>query len=138
MAGRQKASFVSFGAGKTKLISSTTSPIYRTMIPVFKNPLPGIETNYFNKLLRLWQSQPYAAESEENPAQLLQNNPALQQILNTSPCIFWTLDIRTRQYSFVSKNVEPILGRSPNEFQTGGIAYTKSLIHPDDAPHLGG
>lgn len=95
-------------------------------------------TDPFGSLTHLWQNQPYSSHPEQAGFEsLLQDNPALELILNVGPCISWIWQVRTGKYIFMSANAGTKLGYTPDSFLKGGINYTKSLFHPADAVHVG-
>ena len=56
----------------------------------------------------------------------------IDMLFETGPCMVWILDLYTKQYEFVSPNVERWLGYEPEKFMQGGLAFTQSLIHSGD------
>jgi DNA-binding CsgD family transcriptional regulator/PAS domain-containing protein len=93
-------------------------------------------TSALNELMRIWQSQPYTCQQDNNGFHnLIATNPALALMFNLSPCITWILNVRTGQYTFVSEQTERLLGHSPQLFLRKGIEFTYQLLHPEDAPH---
>lgn len=91
----------------------------------------------FQDLVNLWQRQPYCTQAEKSSLQvLLHANPALKLVLNAGPCLSWILNVRTGQYVFVSENVGRFLGCPAEAFMKGGLAFTRTLLHPADAPRL--
>ncbi|HEX8529304.1 MAG TPA: LuxR C-terminal-related transcriptional regulator [Cytophagales bacterium] len=94
-------------------------------------------TDSFQDLTNLWQRQPYCAQAEESSLPvLLHANPALKRVLNAGPCLSWILNVRTGQYAFVSENAGRFLGCPTEAFIEGGLAFTRTLVHPADAPRL--
>lgn len=60
----------------------------------------------------------------------------LDKIFSIGPCIAWVLNIRTRQYEFVSNNIHHLLGYYPQEFIGRDSCFIKTFIHPQDLPRL--
>jgi DNA-binding CsgD family transcriptional regulator/PAS domain-containing protein len=91
-------------------------------------------TDDFAALMRLWQSQPYECRTGRSEyGQTLASHPSLALMLGLGPCVTWIVDLRTGGYEFMSANVERLLGYSPRQFTTGGIAFARGLLHPEDA-----
>ncbi len=57
---------------------------------------------------------------------------ALNKAVNALPCAVYMLDYQTKQYLFVSKNCEKIIGYTANKFIKDGNAFYMTRIHPDD------
>ncbi|SDL82950.1 regulatory protein, luxR family [Catalinimonas alkaloidigena] len=111
------------------------SPMSMPQVPVSASPKPA--SAQFDRLVRQWQSRPYAAGPDAfDFHEWLHNDPVLRLFLTQSPCLTWVLDMRTLQYDFISQNVEEMLGYEAEAFQKGGVAFTMSLLHPDDFPKL--
>jgi len=93
--------------------------------------------NFYQKVMRLWQNQPYAPHQEENGfEQIIRTNPLLRQVLHVGPCVTYVLDVRTREYVFMSDNVRKLWGYAAQTFTTGGLPFTNTLLHPDDSVRL--
>ena len=91
----------------------------------------------FAQLIGQWQNLPYAAGPDAfNFHQWLDNDPILSHFLTQSPCLTWVLDMRTMRYDFMGRNVQQMLGYEATCFMQGGVAFTSTLIHPDDMPKL--
>jgi DNA-binding CsgD family transcriptional regulator/PAS domain-containing protein len=107
--------------------------------PAVRKPLGDAppSTDAFQDLVNLWQCQPYCTQAQKSSLQvLLHANPALKLVLNAGPCLSWILNVRTGQYVFVSENVGRFLGCPTEAFMKGGLAFTRTLLHPADAPRL--
>jgi DNA-binding CsgD family transcriptional regulator/PAS domain-containing protein len=88
----------------------------------------------FTALMRLWQSQPYECRSGRSEyGKTLAQHPSLALMLALGPCVTWICDLRTGGYEFMSANVTHLLGYAPRQFTTGGLAFTRELLHPEDA-----
>ncbi len=103
------------------------------LAPTYTRPA----VDFYQKVMRLWQNQPYAPDQEENGfEQILRANPMLRQVLHAGPCVTYVLDVRTQEYVFMSGNVRKLWGYTPEMFTDGGLPFTKSLLHPDDSVRL--
>lgn len=88
-------------------------------------PVTYIET------IQLWQSQDFEPGLSDYYL-LLQENPALDVILNAGPSLTLIMDMRTSDYLYVSKNCIQVLGYEAEEIREKGMNFALSLIHPDD------
>jgi DNA-binding CsgD family transcriptional regulator len=90
----------------------------------------------FAELMRLWQSQPYSAQSVPTGiSPLAAEDAVFAPMLHLGPCVTWVLDVRTGRYCFVSNSVSRVLGYPASAFTEGGISFLQEIIHPADAPH---
>jgi PAS domain S-box-containing protein len=95
---------------------------------------PHIYAHAYRKPDINWQTQSYNLANELSGFQAyFQSNSFLTHWLNFVPGTTWILNVRTGHYTFVSKNIELILGYSRIKFMEGGIQFVESLIHPEDA-----
>lgn len=90
---------------------------------------------YVNKehmeVMHLWQS---SADEVETCGLVNRDflNPILLNVLNQSPCVTWILDLRTRKFNFVSKNVNDIFGYQSVNYCEEGLSFHEKIKHPDD------
>jgi PAS domain S-box-containing protein len=56
----------------------------------------------------------------------------ISHLFNALPCAVYMLDYQTKQYIFVSKNCEKIIGYSANEIMQKGNAFYADKLHPED------
>jgi DNA-binding CsgD family transcriptional regulator/PAS domain-containing protein len=89
------------------------------------------EPEIFQELCRLWQNQPYG-EVPMSYDGYIQNNPGLDVILNSGPCVTWILDMRTLHFAYLSENVDHIFGYDHQSFEESGLAYFNQIVHPED------
>jgi signal transduction histidine kinase len=67
---------------------------------------------------------------------MLLNQKDLQKYLDHAPVMMGVYDIQTGHYSFVSKEVENILGFEQKDIIQGGLEFVWSLIHPEDVDRI--
>jgi len=104
------------------------------MAQEFKTDRLANQASSFQSLMRLWQSQRYAAEVTPLPfLNSLTADPVWQQLAHTGPGLTWILDVRTGAYRFMSHTSKWFTGHSPELLLQGGIAQMQSLLYPDDA-----
>jgi diguanylate cyclase (GGDEF)-like protein/PAS domain S-box-containing protein len=63
----------------------------------------------------------------------MKNEQFLASIADHVPGLVAVYNIQTGEYLYVNKSVTKILGYQPEDFINGGINFTSSLMHPDDA-----
>lgn len=91
----------------------------------------------YQEMCALWEMQDYA-ETTTDYAHFVQENQALVNMLNSSPCVTWIIDVRRMQYLFMSSNVKAALGFEASLFTTQGIPFYNEIMHPDDLPKTWG
>jgi DNA-binding CsgD family transcriptional regulator/PAS domain-containing protein len=91
--------------------------------------------NAFTDLSRLWQDQPYG-EAPVDYTSFIHSFPAIELLLNRSPCITWILNVQTAQFDFISRNVKSILGYETTLWKAKGLAFLNEVIHPQDQPRI--
>ncbi|MDB5264210.1 MAG: hypothetical protein JWQ14_3493 [Adhaeribacter sp.] len=90
-----------------------------------------------DELLLLWQTQPFGKDTNLiDYQQLVTAQPGFEQILDFCPYISWILDIRTRQFVFLSNNTELILGYPAGFFKNDGYTFLSHLMLPEDKKNL--
>jgi len=64
--------------------------------------------------------------------------PALsvENLASMVPGIVVVYNINTGKYIYANQALQKILGYSPQDFISGGLAFVSSLVHPDDMPVL--
>lgn len=67
---------------------------------------------------------------------LLESQRFNQRIAETTPDVIYIFDFELGKTIYVNKQVEAVLGYSPEELQAGGIPFIERLIHPDDLNQL--
>lgn len=82
-------------------------------------------------ILEIWESQNFETGTSDYQT-LLQNNPALDIVLNAGPSLTIVMDMRTSRFVYVSKNFIQMLGYPSEEVLAKGLQLILSLIHPDD------
>lgn len=87
--------------------------------------------NTYQDLCATWENQDYA-ETATDYTNFVQENAALVEVLNNSPCVTWIIDVRRMQYLFMSSNVQAALGYDASLFTTQGIPFYNEIMHPDD------
>jgi PAS domain S-box-containing protein len=75
---------------------------------------------------------PLKHEQEE----LVKSQLFIKRILDASPNIIYTLDLNTRQFSYISAEVKTILGYELEEYQHATSDQVFSHVHPEDTPRL--
>ena len=85
----------------------------------------------FMYMLHTWQNQPYT-HIATNYRTFTRDNPSLANILNSSPCITWILDLRTVTFDFMSSGTRQMLGYEPELFLVHGLPFVNNITHPDD------
>ncbi len=95
---------------------------------------------YFSGVRILEGNEPYVLSvgidlSAQKRAQeeLRKSEVQYRRLLANLPDVTWTMDSE-RQVTYVSRNIEEILGYSPDEVLGGGRELRISRIHPDDLP----
>lgn len=85
----------------------------------------------YEDMLTIWSSQDFA------PLQVdrwyyMRFSPALSILLEHSPSASWIFDLRSRQFDFISMNVEEVLGYDAARFKSGGLDFCNQIKHLDD------
>ncbi len=60
----------------------------------------------------------------------------ISKYLDHAPVMMGVYDIQTGHYSYISKEVEKILGYTQDEITKGGVEFVWSLIHPEDVDRI--
>lgn len=96
------------------------------------NKLPPKE---FVELDNIWRGQNYdSAVGEFNI--LLQDSPAFELMLNSSPCVTWVVDVRNLSYKFMSKNAKEVLGNDAEQFLHKGVSLVNEIAYKEDLPNI--
>jgi PAS domain S-box-containing protein len=75
------------------------------------------------------------SERRRSEEALRKSEEQYRRLLSNLPDITWTLNSEGRS-TYVSKNVEDILGYTPEEVLGGGVSRRLSRVHPDDVEAL--
>lgn len=59
-----------------------------------------------------------------------------EELVDRVPGMVGVYNIHTGEYTYVNSAVKKLLGYSPNEFRSRGLAFVTSLVHPDDIPRI--
>lgn len=88
------------------------------------------DTEYL-KVLQMWMglTEQSHVQSKLHPTF---TDPAFLNVLNQSPCVTWILDIRTQQYTFVSRNTLEHFGYSSDNYIAMGQNFQNKIRHPED------
>jgi len=89
------------------------------------------EPKLYRELCNMWCNRHYG-EVQIDYNNYVQNNPALEMILNQGPCITWILDIRSQKFAYISNNVKDILGYDKQLFMQKGLGIFNQIAHPED------
>jgi len=82
-------------------------------------------------LRKLWGSQKYDYLSVDPLLELDLNSLKAGNI--NSPCITWVIDIRSKSFVYLSKNIKELLGYEVSEFLNREIHCFNKVIHPEDS-----
>jgi DNA-binding CsgD family transcriptional regulator/PAS domain-containing protein len=66
----------------------------------------------------------------------IQGNPILEKIFLMADCGVAIYDINKGAYLYVNKKIEQLLGYKALAYLQGGLAFSLSLVHPDDIDGL--
>ena len=75
------------------------------------------------------------SERRRSEEALRKSEEQYRRLLSNLPDITWTLNSEGRS-TYISKNVEDILGYTPEEVLGGGVSRRLSRVHPDDVEAL--
>jgi hypothetical protein len=95
--------------------------------------LPPRAENPSLRRVRLRQSHPSHRQPGTDADTMPQPgpaHPALPAPPQPEGSLSWVLHVGTGKYDYVGGNLQRLLGYAPEAFTTGGIEFTRRLLHP--------
>lgn len=68
--------------------------------------------------------------------QLDKSEAKIKQLLQHSKSVIYQLNVRNGQYEYMSPQIEDLLGYPRQKIKDGGLAFIRSIMHPDDRERL--
>jgi two-component system cell cycle sensor histidine kinase/response regulator CckA len=73
---------------------------------------------------------------EERTREVAESRRFLERVVAAVPGIVYILDLKERRFSYVSAQVELVLGYAPKQIQALGVSAIEQFVHPEDWPRL--
>ena len=67
---------------------------------------------------------------------LRESEAKFRKVLENSRDVIYQLNLETKTYDYMSPAALDVSGYAPEEFLSGGFAFSNALVHPDDLPAI--